>query len=558
MTVQPLLMVPEQRVSELLNTSINFCNIGISKHKSCCAQSCGRCGGSNCQQLPGGRQMCCSLYIAKAGRICSSSFDVGCVAAKQAGLYSESKQTWSRSRPGAMMPENTSWMTAARIAHTARMSGAAELSATAERQKTRRQQVLQEQPQPVHALIREPFGLIVSAQPASSPSSLAIIRTAYPEELGDSTLLRPLRNLFRVSIEGADVATHSLDVFSISEQEEVLLWRTSFPVIGVFNVTVQMDMGNCSSPVASGPHRCCRCNMPHNMPRATVAVRVTHRAHAVSSRNLKAHAVFRRLNCESLSDLSSGWWQSRDGLPVYSSNRLEWRMPCKDWAARLLNETVAASKTFTLARRRVILVGDSNTVRVGANWNDRTKMTMLDTRPIDFLMKTYKNMSYRDAKASIHNFMESPEFLSAFHADFAKGVHARARNPANMFVIGANAHFDPWDRNALVAIMDIHKRGSCVVLWSQIDAYHELLPPAMINQREMRSSWYIEAANQEVRNSGLPYIDAFSPSLAFHHWRLDVVHLNRPNFARAFYADLMPTLIIAALYHACPELRPLS
>jgi hypothetical protein len=37
----------------------------------CCAKSCGRCGGTSCQSLPGGRDNCCSSEIKKAAHHCS-------------------------------------------------------------------------------------------------------------------------------------------------------------------------------------------------------------------------------------------------------------------------------------------------------------------------------------------------------------------------------------------------------------------------------------------------------------------------------------------------------
>lgn len=44
----------------------------------CCAESCGRCGGFGCNNLPGGSSSCCGTTILSSGRVCSSSTPAPC------------------------------------------------------------------------------------------------------------------------------------------------------------------------------------------------------------------------------------------------------------------------------------------------------------------------------------------------------------------------------------------------------------------------------------------------------------------------------------------------
>jgi hypothetical protein len=46
------------------------CQRGVVSRNSCCAATCGRCGGPSCGHLPGGAERCCSNAVAAAGRSC--------------------------------------------------------------------------------------------------------------------------------------------------------------------------------------------------------------------------------------------------------------------------------------------------------------------------------------------------------------------------------------------------------------------------------------------------------------------------------------------------------
>ena len=56
-----------------------MCLTGIARDGVCCASECGRCGGSDCQDLPSGRNNCCITTIQENNRFCSSYDDVGCI-----------------------------------------------------------------------------------------------------------------------------------------------------------------------------------------------------------------------------------------------------------------------------------------------------------------------------------------------------------------------------------------------------------------------------------------------------------------------------------------------
>lgn len=53
---------------------------GAAGLSACCAKSCGRCGGSNCQAHRGGRSSCCTSQIVKDNRSCAVH-DPPCVIA---------------------------------------------------------------------------------------------------------------------------------------------------------------------------------------------------------------------------------------------------------------------------------------------------------------------------------------------------------------------------------------------------------------------------------------------------------------------------------------------
>jgi len=61
------------------------CSKGIfgSGGTTCCAKQCGRCGGTSCQNLPGGRDDCCTSQISADGRSCDNH-DPPCVVSPPA------------------------------------------------------------------------------------------------------------------------------------------------------------------------------------------------------------------------------------------------------------------------------------------------------------------------------------------------------------------------------------------------------------------------------------------------------------------------------------------
>ena len=52
---------------------------GNNRATVCCASSCGQCGGLGCEDLPGGREQCCTREILDAKRTCSAPGETGCV-----------------------------------------------------------------------------------------------------------------------------------------------------------------------------------------------------------------------------------------------------------------------------------------------------------------------------------------------------------------------------------------------------------------------------------------------------------------------------------------------
>lgn len=54
-------------------TSDPHCSTGILRPGSdcCCSKACGKCGGTSCQDLPGGDDNCCCSEIEKSGRSCA-------------------------------------------------------------------------------------------------------------------------------------------------------------------------------------------------------------------------------------------------------------------------------------------------------------------------------------------------------------------------------------------------------------------------------------------------------------------------------------------------------
>ena len=60
---------------DLTDTQCEIFNQGIYHvySKSCCANSCGSCGGTGCGALPGGAQACCTGAVAQSAKLCTAS-----------------------------------------------------------------------------------------------------------------------------------------------------------------------------------------------------------------------------------------------------------------------------------------------------------------------------------------------------------------------------------------------------------------------------------------------------------------------------------------------------
>jgi hypothetical protein len=58
-----------------------FCETGVANSVGtiCCAASCGRCGGADCESLPGGSDNCCSVAIKSKQEICRARDDEPCL-----------------------------------------------------------------------------------------------------------------------------------------------------------------------------------------------------------------------------------------------------------------------------------------------------------------------------------------------------------------------------------------------------------------------------------------------------------------------------------------------
>ena len=56
-----------------------YCQGGIASGSTCCAKSCGKCGGNGCGQLPGGSSGCCRGAIKRSGTVCAAATDTQCI-----------------------------------------------------------------------------------------------------------------------------------------------------------------------------------------------------------------------------------------------------------------------------------------------------------------------------------------------------------------------------------------------------------------------------------------------------------------------------------------------
>jgi hypothetical protein len=62
-----------------VDASEEFCAFGILSGSTCCAASCGSCGGPDCSQRMGGEANCCDVAISEQGRVCETPESVGCI-----------------------------------------------------------------------------------------------------------------------------------------------------------------------------------------------------------------------------------------------------------------------------------------------------------------------------------------------------------------------------------------------------------------------------------------------------------------------------------------------
>jgi len=80
MLVSQVLLACLLALFKLASASDPTCGKGLLSRDgaACCAHSCGRCGGTSCQNLPGGASKCCSSRIEGAGQSCKTH-DPPCV-----------------------------------------------------------------------------------------------------------------------------------------------------------------------------------------------------------------------------------------------------------------------------------------------------------------------------------------------------------------------------------------------------------------------------------------------------------------------------------------------
>ena len=68
------MLIPLVCLMAVASASDPTCKTGIEHDTTiCCAKSCGRCGGTGCENLPGGPDSCCAGQIKKNGKSCATS-----------------------------------------------------------------------------------------------------------------------------------------------------------------------------------------------------------------------------------------------------------------------------------------------------------------------------------------------------------------------------------------------------------------------------------------------------------------------------------------------------
>ena len=69
-----MMLIPLVCLMAVASASDPTCKTGIEHDTTiCCAKSCGRCGGTGCESLPGGPDSCCAGQIKKNGKSCATS-----------------------------------------------------------------------------------------------------------------------------------------------------------------------------------------------------------------------------------------------------------------------------------------------------------------------------------------------------------------------------------------------------------------------------------------------------------------------------------------------------
>jgi len=56
----------------------SLCSAGVLSGKTCCAKSCGKCGGSGCDSSKGGSKNCCIGTITNSKKTCQKASDTAC------------------------------------------------------------------------------------------------------------------------------------------------------------------------------------------------------------------------------------------------------------------------------------------------------------------------------------------------------------------------------------------------------------------------------------------------------------------------------------------------
>lgn len=61
-----------------------YCTQGVRSVRTCCGHRCGTCGGTGCQNRPGGQAECCAAAIQQRNRHCTGPRDTSCMIPRNA------------------------------------------------------------------------------------------------------------------------------------------------------------------------------------------------------------------------------------------------------------------------------------------------------------------------------------------------------------------------------------------------------------------------------------------------------------------------------------------